>query len=207
MLLESALLDGQTRRGDQFERVVQVVDREQVVGEQFASDVEMTKVGAGMRAAGGAAALGVERAGVVCEPGPLEVIVAVGGEDLPVAGKPGRPDAVEQIGPKCDGVEHTRWVAQTHDVAHFVTGELGHSRLERPAPLLRCFPHRQPPYSEPGNTETDRGSGAGTPQQRVGATLDDPEQRLVGPSVRRQGALAPAQGPLHRRSDIGRRCR
>ena len=62
----------------------------------------------------------MERARVGGEPGRLEVIVAVGGEDLAVASEPGRPNAVEQVSPQRDGLEHTQRVAQTHDVADLV---------------------------------------------------------------------------------------
>ncbi len=67
-------------------------------------------------------------------------------------------------------------------------------------------PTDRPPIPKPGTLEIDRGPGAGTAQRWVGPTLDDTEERLIGPTVRLQGALAPPQGALHGSYDVRRRC-
>ena len=112
-----------------------------------------------------------------------------------MAGEPGGQHAVEQVDAQGDGLHHPERVADAHEVAGPVLGQLGERGGQGGEHLVAALPHGQAAHGVAVEAHGHRALGALDPQLDVGAALHDAELGELGSLLGQEGASG-QRGPV-----------
>src|SRR5262245_40568945 len=124
--VQSARVDGFPRPRHDGGKVGQIVQSIEARREDLAANVEVPHISAGVVPAGDIRALGVQRPGILAELVTLDVYFPLAGEQRAVPRIAGGQDAIEEVDPLGDELQHLRGNADSHDISRRGRRKMGH---------------------------------------------------------------------------------
>jgi hypothetical protein len=203
-------LDRRARLAHEVEVVLQVVDGEEPWPERLAALEQVVEVATREGAAGGAAAVRVERrvGELVLAAGEPDAARGREGGALPCHG--GRQHAVEHVHALADGVEEVGRGPDAHEVAGAVPRQELRRMSHHVGALGPGVPHGEAADREAVEAVIDEEARRLGAEVGVEAALHDREERLLRVRPRGEAPERPPVGPVHRLADgrgLGRRGR
>src|SRR5260221_2001946 len=144
---ERAVNDGGAHFRHQSEQHVEIVQAEELVGQDFSGLDQMPNVSAGKVSAGVAGTTFFKGGGIACVLEIAHVDAPAPGQRGTVAGYPSRQNAVKNIDAACDPIDEVFRAANTHQIAWLPCREQGNSLFEGREHLRFSFSDGQPTNS------------------------------------------------------------